>query len=67
VSLPWLTCTYRHRRGGWVCASVAVFAGLIVEAAPILAKFKGQRVQNLERWVESVGGTTEWVYPDNWD
>ena len=33
--------------------------GIIIESAPIIRKFIGQRIDNLDRWVNSIGGSVE--------
>jgi len=36
---------------------------IIINTAPILKKFKGQKIQNLSNWIKSIGGTTSIVIP----
>ena len=33
--------------------------GIIINTAPILNKFKGQNIKNLEKWIKSLNGNIE--------
>jgi hypothetical protein len=42
---------------GRMCAGVEATSGCIIRTAPILAKFRGQPLCNLQRWAGRRGGT----------
>lgn len=44
-------------RHGYVNCGVIVLGGMVVEAAPIMRKFVGQPISNVERWAHAQGGT----------
>lgn len=58
---PWLCCHFRARSGPAVaCVAYDQATRRIVEAAPLLNKFHGQPVDNLVRWMKTIGGKLEW-------
>jgi len=42
-------------------AGVEVEKGIIINTAPILRKFKGQKIDSLKRWINKIGGKIEKV------
>lgn len=50
MSNSWFVSTEKFTCG------VEVDKGIIIHTAPILKRFKGQSIKNLEKWIKSLNG-----------
>jgi hypothetical protein len=47
---------YRILTSKFCCGIEIDNKGIIIKTAPILKKFKGQSIKNLEKWIKSING-----------